>query len=131
MPRNRSSTTRPPKLYLRFSRVAPRLMLTESARSSGQPVPNGAPAGRDQRRVANERVNWWTMKRQDNRLYALVEGIFASGDPWTLSDLGIKAFVKRVLASLEVLVACFNEIDNKKIRSHAFKGLEELLASVQ
>jgi hypothetical protein len=128
MPRNRSSTNRPPKLYLEFSRVASRLMLTDAARSSGQPVPNGALAGRDQSRVANERVKWTTMKRQDDRIYALVEGMFASGDPWTLSDLGIEASVKRVLASLEVLVACFNEIENKKIRSHAFKGLEELLA---
>jgi hypothetical protein len=128
VPRNRSSTTRPPKLYLKFSRVAQRLMLTEAARSSGQPVPNGALA-RDQSRIANERVKWWTMKRQDHRIYALVEGMFASGDPWTLSDLGIEVSVKRVLASLEGLVACFNEIENKKIRSHAFKALEELLAS--
>jgi hypothetical protein len=102
-------------------------MLTEAAGSPGQAFPNGALAGRDQSRGANERMKW-TMKRQDHRIYALVEEIFASGDPWTLTDLGIKVYVKRVLASLEVLVACFNEIENRKIRSHAFKGLEELLA---
>lgn len=64
------------------------------------------------------------------RIRAVIENIIYRGDPWARSFSGIEADVKYVAACLEALFPLFNEIENKKSRSRAFKSLEELLLAL-
>jgi L-lysine 2,3-aminomutase len=60
----------------------------------------------------------------------LLQEVFTGGDPWTLSDEGIMALMKRMDAARDALVITIENIRDAKKRTFALKAVHELLLSI-
>lgn len=70
------------------------------------------------------------MKHPKKEIWRLVEALTSTGDPWELSNEGIRSYDKRIEAALEALFWCLDGIENDRTRQNGFKALLELMHTV-